>query len=59
VRDLAGAAKEESDIFKIVRMIADRNFDPVIVFSFSKRECEALAQQVGPTVWCDERAAGQ
>ncbi|KAI3427412.1 hypothetical protein D9Q98_010327 [Chlorella vulgaris] len=46
VRDLAGAAKEESDIFKIVRMIADRNFDPVIVFSFSKRECEALAQQM-------------
>jgi len=39
--------KEESDIYKIVRMIAERNFDPCIVFSFSKKECEALAQQVG------------
>lgn len=43
----AGAPKEESDIFKIVRMIAERRFDPVIVFSFSKKECEALAKQVG------------
>lgn len=44
--------KEESDIFKIVRMISDRNFDPCIVFSFSKKECEALAGQVrgGPGV---------
>ncbi|EFN51100.1 hypothetical protein CHLNCDRAFT_141429 [Chlorella variabilis] len=42
----AGAPKEESDIFKIVRMIAERRFDPVIVFSFSKKECEALAKQM-------------
>ena len=37
-----GQAEEPSDIFKIVKMIVDRNFDPVIVFSFSKRECEVL-----------------
>jgi hypothetical protein len=42
-----GGPQEESDIFKIVRMIAQRRFDPVIVFSFSKKECEALSQQVG------------
>ena len=42
-----GQAEEPSDIFKIVKMIVDRNFDPVIVFSFSKRECEVLAAQVG------------
>jgi ATP-dependent RNA helicase DOB1 len=27
-------------------MIAQRRFDPVIVFSFSKKECEALSQQM-------------
>lgn len=27
-------------------MISERNFDPCIVFSFSKKECEALAAQV-------------
>ena len=41
-----GGKKEESDIFKIVRMIAERNFEPCIVFSFSKKECEVLAGQV-------------
>ena len=44
---VGGQAEEPSDIFKIVKMIVDRNFDPVIVFSFSKRECEVLAAQVG------------
>jgi ATP-dependent RNA helicase DOB1 len=34
---------EKTDIFKIVKMILERNYDPVIVFSFSKRECEKLA----------------
>ncbi|KAL4426270.1 hypothetical protein ABPG77_009885, partial [Micractinium sp. CCAP 211/92] len=38
--------KDESDIYKIVRMISERNFDPCIVFSFSKKECEALAAQM-------------
>lgn len=37
---------EESDIFKIVKMIIQRQYDPVILFSFSKRECELLAMQV-------------
>eukprot|EP01027_Heterolobosea_sp_BB2_P015582 GEZU01022297.1.p1 GENE.GEZU01022297.1~~GEZU01022297.1.p1 ORF type:complete len:800 (-),score=347.82 GEZU01022297.1:147-2546(-) len=32
-----------SDIFKIVKMIMERRYEPVIVFSFSKRECEANA----------------
>ena len=34
---------EKTDIFKIVKMILERNYDPVIVFSFSKKECEKLA----------------
>ena len=38
--------KDESDIYKLVRMLLERNLDPLIVFSFSKKECEALAAQV-------------
>ncbi|KAH7372411.1 hypothetical protein KP509_17G002800 [Ceratopteris richardii] len=37
---------ENSDIFKLVKMIMLRQFDPVIVFSFSKRDCESLAMQM-------------
>ncbi|KAJ1822803.1 ATP-dependent RNA helicase mtr4 [Coemansia sp. RSA 2599] len=36
----------KSDIYKIVRMIMARSYHPVIVFSFSKRECEGLALQM-------------
>jgi ATP-dependent RNA helicase DOB1 len=35
-----------SDLFKIVRLIMDRELDPCIVFSFSKKECEAFALQM-------------
>ncbi|GFZ49054.1 Hydrolase acting on acid anhydrides to facilitate cellular and subcellular movement [Saitozyma sp. JCM 24511] len=42
-----GAMKgEKSDIYKIVRLIMTRNLNPVIIFAFSKRECEALAMQM-------------
>ena len=43
---VAGKSSEESDIFKMVKMIIQRQYDPVILFSFSKRECEFLAMQV-------------
>lgn len=43
---VTGKSGEESDIFKMVKMIIQRQYDPVILFSFSKRECEALAMQV-------------
>ena len=33
----------KSDIYKIVKMIYAKRYNPVIVFSFSKRDCEALA----------------
>ncbi|KAJ2394421.1 ATP-dependent RNA helicase mtr4, partial [Coemansia sp. RSA 2559] len=36
----------KSDIYKIVKMIMTRNYHPVIVFCFSKRECEGLALQM-------------
>jgi len=35
-----------SDIYKIVKLIMNRNLNPVIIFAFSKRECEALAMQM-------------
>ncbi len=35
-----------SDCYKIVKMIMERQYQPVIVFSFSKRECEAYAMQM-------------
>uniref|UniRef100_A0A0E0MLC4 Helicase ATP-binding domain-containing protein n=2 Tax=Poaceae TaxID=4479 RepID=A0A0E0MLC4_ORYPU len=43
---LTGKPSEDSDIFKMVKMIIQRQYDPVILFSFSKRECEFLAMQV-------------
>ncbi|XP_059449280.1 DExH-box ATP-dependent RNA helicase DExH9 [Corylus avellana] len=41
-----GRVGEDSDIFKMVKMIIQRQYDPVILFSFSKRECEFLAMQM-------------
>ncbi|KAF5734785.1 superkiller viralicidic activity 2-like 2 isoform X2 [Tripterygium wilfordii] len=41
-----GKVGEESDIFKMVKMIIQHQYDPVILFSFSKRECEFLAMQM-------------
>ncbi|CAO1633444.1 unnamed protein product [Jaminaea pallidilutea] len=41
-----GGEKGPSDIYKIVKMIMMKNNNPVIVFAFSKRECEALALQM-------------
>ncbi|KAK9457925.1 rRNA-processing arch domain-containing protein [Dipodascopsis uninucleata] len=35
-----------SDIYKIVKMIMTKHYNPVIIFSFSKRECESLALQM-------------
>lgn len=38
--------ENESNCFKLVKMIMERNFAPVIVFSFSKKECENYAMQI-------------
>ncbi|KAF9269818.1 antiviral helicase [Marasmius fiardii PR-910] len=38
-----GEKKGPSDISRIIKMIMVKNFNPVIVFSFSKRECEGNA----------------
>ncbi|OAA55802.1 ATP-dependent RNA helicase dob1 [Niveomyces insectorum RCEF 264] len=42
----SGGNEATSDIYKIIRMIMKKNFHPVIVFNFSKRECEMLALKI-------------
>ncbi|KAE8746496.1 hypothetical protein FOCC_FOCC006730 [Frankliniella occidentalis] len=36
----------DTNCFKIVKMIMERNFAPVIIFSFSKKDCELYAMQM-------------
>ena len=43
-----------SDIYKIVKMIMMKNYNPVIVFSFSKRECENYALQMSQLAFNDD-----
>jgi len=43
-----------SDIYKIVKMIMLKNYNPVIVFSFSKRDCENYALQMSQLAFNDE-----
>lgn len=40
------ARGDDSDISKVIKMILLRNYHPVIVFSFGKRECETLANEM-------------
>ncbi|KAK3828261.1 MAG: rRNA-processing arch domain-containing protein [Benniella sp.] len=44
-----------SDIYKIIKMILVKNYHPVIVFSFSKRECENLALKMSKLDFNDEK----
>ncbi|XP_043209434.1 exosome RNA helicase MTR4-like [Amphibalanus amphitrite] len=39
-------SKEGTNVYKIIKMVMERNLAPVIVFSFSKKECEAYALQM-------------
>ncbi|MCJ1468632.1 ATP-dependent RNA helicase mtr4 [Pseudocyphellaria aurata] len=49
-----GGTKGPSDIYKIVKMIMMKNYNPVIVFSFSKSMCEAYALQMSNLTFNDE-----
>ena len=44
---------EVSDIYKLVKMTLERNYQPVIIFSFSKRECEQHAQHMSKLDFSD------
>ncbi|KAH8410288.1 hypothetical protein KR009_010712 [Drosophila setifemur] len=43
---IKGSNAGQTNIFKIVKMIMERNFAPVIIFSFSKKDCELYAMQM-------------
>ena len=49
-REAAGRGKKGgqrgTNCFKVVKMIMERQLQPVIVFSFSRRDCEAYALQM-------------
>ncbi|KAK5997722.1 ATP-dependent RNA helicase mtr4 [Cladobotryum mycophilum] len=49
-----GGADEGSDIYKIIKMTVKKHFNPVIVFNFSKRECENLALKISNLHFNDE-----
>ncbi|KAJ5176280.1 ATP-dependent RNA helicase mtr4 [Penicillium canariense] len=49
-----GGNKGPSDVFKIVKMIMMKSYNPVIVFSFSKRECENGALQMKNLAFNDD-----
>lgn len=51
---LLGGRKVQTDIYKIVKMIMLKSYNPVIVFSFSKRECEDYALQMSQLAFNDE-----
>lgn len=38
-----GGASDDSDILKLIKMTVKKSLNPVIVFNFSKRECENMA----------------
>ena len=42
----AGAKNLNSDLFRIIKLIMERGLDPCIIFSFSKKDCEAYAIQM-------------
>ena len=48
-----GGTKGPSDIYKIVKMIMMKNYNPVIVFSFSKNQCESYALQMSNLTFND------
>lgn len=39
-------ASGDSNVFKIVKLVMEQNMAPVIVFSFSKKDCEDYAKQM-------------
>ncbi|KAJ5080720.1 exosome RNA helicase mtr4 [Anaeramoeba ignava] len=46
--------KYKSDIYKIINLILERKFEPVIVFSFSRKECEIKALKLAKMDLNDE-----
>ena len=41
-----GKEKQKSDLHRIVQLVMERSLNPVIIFSFSKKECEKYALEL-------------
>jgi ATP-dependent RNA helicase DOB1 len=48
------SAGPEAGLYKIVKLIMDRNLNPVIVFSFSKKACEKFALALNSEDYTDD-----
>lgn len=46
--------KSNGDVFDVVNLVKEKGFVPVIVFSFSRRECESHARSVSKLSFNDE-----
>lgn len=50
----ANSGPGKSEVFKVVEMIKEKDFYPVIVFSFSRRDCETFAMQLSKIDFIDD-----
>lgn len=55
-RGRRGGTAGSSDVMKIIRTIKERDMIPCIIFSFSRRECEAYASQMTNMDFNDEKS---
>lgn len=53
-RSSTGGKGTKADIFRVIEGIKESNKHPVIVFSFSRRDCEAYAMQISKTDFSNE-----
>lgn len=53
-RSNKGGQRGPTDLYKIIKMIMTKNYNPVIVFSFSKRDCEHNAIQTSSMSFNDD-----
>lgn len=45
---------QSTDLFRIVKLVMERNLNPVIVFSFSKKDCEKYALELNKEDYTDD-----
>ena len=50
----SGGKGQNTDLYNIIKLVMDRNLNPVIVFSFSKKDCEKYALELRKEDFNDE-----
>ncbi|GMH55832.1 hypothetical protein TrST_g2438 [Triparma strigata] len=53
-KNKGGKKDQKSDLYRIVKLVMERGLNPVIVFSFSKKECEKYALDLNKEDYNDE-----